>query len=228
MLVIAATLILAWLYISLAQSCCCRILTAVSRDELPSVYRTWTARRFLARVEPRIAEAQGRLEGNGFEIDQAIATGPASVPGEPVPSPPATGIRHPASVASMLFVATLFVSAVAMLLTLHSSVTLVTWLSVGFLFVEMAAVVGIFMQNLRRTLPFGMRPLAIAAVIKMGIAYYTGVMMMSFVSSRTPGISLAALIGLPPYMLLRQADAWADLGLGLLGLVLLSRWKDWE
>src|ERR1035438_1386993 len=35
-----------WLAISIASSCRCRIYTAVSKDDLPSLYRTWTARKF--------------------------------------------------------------------------------------------------------------------------------------------------------------------------------------
>jgi hypothetical protein len=60
----AAILVASWVYISAWCSCRCRIYTAVSSDELPSVYRTWTARRFLARLEPRIAEVQGAVQGN--------------------------------------------------------------------------------------------------------------------------------------------------------------------
>jgi hypothetical protein len=52
----AAVLVSAWVIVSAAYSCRCCILTAVSRDDLPSIYRTWTARRFLRKVEPRIAE----------------------------------------------------------------------------------------------------------------------------------------------------------------------------
>jgi hypothetical protein len=61
---VAAVLVAGWLLISAAFSCRCRILTAVSQDELPSIYRTWTARRFLRKVEPGIADVQGRVEGN--------------------------------------------------------------------------------------------------------------------------------------------------------------------
>ena len=52
----AVLLVGGWLYVSLARSCSCRLYTAVSRDALPSIYRTWTARQFLAEVEPRIRE----------------------------------------------------------------------------------------------------------------------------------------------------------------------------
>ena len=58
---------IAWVYVSAFRSCRCRIYTAVSSDELPSLYRTWTARRFLARVEPAVAQAQGAIEGNWAE-----------------------------------------------------------------------------------------------------------------------------------------------------------------
>src|SRR5262245_8463053 len=47
---IAVLLIAAWVVVSVAYSCTCRIYTAVSRDNLPGIYRTWTARRFLAAV----------------------------------------------------------------------------------------------------------------------------------------------------------------------------------
>jgi hypothetical protein len=220
-------LILVWVYISFAHSCRCRILTAVSRDELPSVYRTWTARRFLAQVEPRIAEVQGRLEGNGFEAVEAITAAPPGAPAEAPPAPllPASRSRY---FWSILFVLMLFVISVATFRTLHSPVTVVTWLSIGLLFVEMAAIVGIFMQHLRGASLAGMRWLAIAAVVKTGIGYYAGVMIMSFANANTPGISRDAVMVLPPYMLLRQLDAWADIVLGLVGLVLLVRSKEWE
>ena len=85
---VAAGLVAAWLVISAAFSCRCRILTAVSLEELPSIYRTWTARRFLAKVEPGIAEVQGRVTGNWAEVLEASgaarALGPpsAAVPAE--------------------------------------------------------------------------------------------------------------------------------------------------
>lgn len=50
-----------WAFISKKASCRCRIYTAVSADELPSIYRTWTAKALLAIAEPRIRAVQGPL-----------------------------------------------------------------------------------------------------------------------------------------------------------------------
>jgi len=69
-------LVFAWVYISAVHSCRCRILTAVSSDELPSLYRIWTARRFLARVEPHIAQVQGVIEGNWADAAEERQIGP--------------------------------------------------------------------------------------------------------------------------------------------------------
>ncbi len=62
MLSAATCLVGSWLYVSYFRSCSCRIHTAVSRDVLPSIYRTWIARQFLAEVEPLIWQVQGVLQ----------------------------------------------------------------------------------------------------------------------------------------------------------------------
>ncbi len=81
---------LAWVYISAVESCRCRIFTAVSSEDLPSVYRKWTARRFLARVEPYIGQAQGVIEGDWVEAAEERQIGPP-VAGRilPAKTPPA-------------------------------------------------------------------------------------------------------------------------------------------
>lgn len=221
---LAAVLVCVWLYISFAHSCRCRILTAVSSDELPSVYRSWTARRFLAQVEPRIAAVQGRLEGNWMDSVEARTVGPSAVPGAgpetPVSAPPKPAARN-RTIWSMLFVALLFVSAVAMLITLDSPVTLVLWLASGLVLAEIGVMIGVFVQHYRGILRPGMQRLAIATVVKIGIVYYTAVLIMSAASAKAPGLDRTALITLPAYLILRQVDAWAELALGLVGAVLL-------
>jgi len=62
------------LIVSLWQSCRCRIQTAVSREELPSLYRVWSARKAVAILEGRIGEVQGMLvEGWMASIPQYSA-----------------------------------------------------------------------------------------------------------------------------------------------------------
>ncbi len=91
---VALVLVGAWLYLSMARSCVCRIYTAVSSDTLPSVYRTWTARRFLAAVEPRIREVQGEIDPVWLEAAEERSAGP-----EPERS---TAPERPSSVLSIL------------------------------------------------------------------------------------------------------------------------------
>jgi hypothetical protein len=218
----AVCLVASWFLISAAFSCRCRILTAVSLDELPSVYRTWTARRFLAKVEPGIAEVQGRVAGNWADALEVM--GAAGTPGHgnatrgALHGSASDSAKRPArtrTLVSDLFIVTLFVNAAAMLLTLHSPIALVQWLASGLLLVEFGAVAGIFVQQYRGILRSGMARLAIAAVIKTGFVYYVGLMMVSFAAAKTPGVDKAALMLLPPYILLRQVDACLDAALGL-------------
>jgi hypothetical protein len=118
---------------------------------------------------------------------------------------------------SDLFVVTLFVKSAAMLLTLHSPIMLVRWLVSGLLLMELGAIAGILAQQYRGILRSGMPGLAIAAVIKTGIVYYAGLLMVSFAAAKNPGVDRAALMQLPPYILLRQVDACLDAVLGLVG-----------
>jgi hypothetical protein len=221
---VAGGLVAAWLLISARFSCRCHILTAVSSDELPSVYRTWTARRFLAKVEPGIEEAQGCVEGNWAEVLEARgnvrAPGPEDVTAGAVEgsvSGPGKLRARTRTLVSDLFIAILFINSAVGLFTLHSSVAVVSWLTSGLVLVEFAAAAGIFTQHYRGILRSGMPRLAIAAVIKTGIAYYIGLFMVSFVGAKYPGVDKAALMALPPYILLRQIDVCLDALLGLVG-----------
>lgn len=211
-------LFLVWAYVSFKESCRCYILTAVSRDELPSVYRSWTARRFLEALTPRIAEAQGRLEGNWAQVLEGGAAAPAETRPE---TPKAAAPKQ--YLWSGIFIALMFVSCASMLAMLHSPADLVTWVAEGILAIEVAAVAGMFVQYARGTLPDGMRWMAIAAIVKTGLAYYSGVALMSALSTNGVAFSAKDLLLMPQYLLLRQIDAWTDLALGVASLIVLAR-----
>ncbi len=49
------------LIVSLKYSCRCYIQTAVTREELPSLYRVWSTQKALTRIRAKISEAQGAL-----------------------------------------------------------------------------------------------------------------------------------------------------------------------
>jgi hypothetical protein len=72
-------LALAWLFVSLKASVRCSIQTAVSREELPSILRLWSAQRALRTVADRIAQAQGALE-EGWTAHVREAAVPEAAP----------------------------------------------------------------------------------------------------------------------------------------------------
>jgi hypothetical protein len=238
----AAVLVSAWMIVSAAYSCRCCILTAVSRDDLPSIYRTWTARRFLRKVEPRIAEVQGSLQGDWAKPLDSRNLGPAGSPGSfgqanqrvngraLGPMAPTAPAR---TLASDALTASLFAGAAAVALTLHSSTTQTRWILNGILLLEVLAAIIIFVQHYRRMVGSGMQKLAIAGLIKMGVMYYLGVFLMGIaVGVRSAGplgqnaMDQNALLTSPSFIVLRQIDAATDFALGLIGIVIALRSSD--
>jgi hypothetical protein len=77
-------LLLVRLVIAVRYSCRCVVQTAVSREELPSLQRTWTAKKALGRLREKIAEVQGVLseDAGGLlastEAEATVAPGNAS------------------------------------------------------------------------------------------------------------------------------------------------------
>ena len=182
---IAVLLVGAWVYVSAVCSCRCRIYTAVSRDDLPSVYRTWTARKFLAAVEPKIAEVQGVLEGEWAEAAESRDIGPplGALPSMPnlAPGPGESQSFAPAhTIVSDIFVAALFGSALFTFLTLGSSPQSVLWVSGGFLVVKIGLAAAIFVQHYKGKLAGGMQKVAIATLLAMGLLYYVDQMSAGF------------------------------------------------
>jgi hypothetical protein len=177
---IAAGLAAAWLYISAARSCRCRIYTAVSSDELPSVYRTWTARKLLAAVEPRIAAAQGVVEGEWAEAAESREIGPAQPPG-PSTANPASPLRAPSrTLASDLLIAVLFASGLLELLTLNSAPSAGRGPAIGLMFAKVVLAFVIFVQHYKGKLQSGMQKVAIATLLAMGVMFYAEQMVAGF------------------------------------------------
>ena len=223
----AVCLVGAWIYVCAARSCACRIYTAVSRDDLPSLCRTWTARKFLDQVEPRIAQEQGVVEGNWAEAVEDRAIGP------PLAAPPAPGMASAAAaavparshtLASDIFLASLFADALLNVLTLHSAARGVEWASYGLAAVEVAGAIFIFFQYHRGILRAGLQNLAIATLIVMGAFYYARQIIAGLATAGAPAAQILpdpkALAAQPAYILLREVDAGVALVLGLAGVVL--------
>ncbi|HEV3199255.1 MAG TPA: hypothetical protein VGZ73_15185 [Bryobacteraceae bacterium] len=237
----AMCLVCAWVVLS-NNGCRCRIYTAVSSDELPSIYRTWTARKFLAEVEPRIREVQGVLESDWAEAIENRDVGPPGTtrlipsaspatlltsPAVPVAVPsPETG-THSRTPVSDVFVASLFGDALLNLATLHSMTRTVQWIWYALAFVQIGGAILIFLQHHRGILKAGMQKLAIATLIAMGVSYYLRQVLAGLpAGSRTVLPDPAALATMPGYILIREVDAAVYLALGIAGVAMMLTARD--
>ena len=234
-----AVLIALWIYISAAASCRTRIYTAVSSDELPSVYRTWTARKFLEKVQPHIAQAQGALEGNWAEAVEEKQVGPLpegrvglSMPGSAaritLPSASAAASSTPAS---NFFVASLCLGGLANLAAVQVNGSVGRWILLITILVQLVGAVPVLVQNYRGKLQAGMRNLAIAALVSAGVWYYAVLMGASMAVAYQNAQSRSHKIVVPQaqewvvfeYPLTRGSAGGLTLLLGLAGVILSLR-----
>jgi hypothetical protein len=179
-----AALTAGWIYISAAQSCICRLYTAVSREELPSLYRMWTARKALAELERRIAGAQGVFTQDWAEAADLRTLGPADAAGQQGTAghwPPAARSR---TWVSDIFVASLLADAVITTILMRSPRSWLADVSVGLTVVQIAAAIGIFLQTNRGILRAGMQRLAIVALIFIGGITYAQMIGDTFEAAR--------------------------------------------
>jgi hypothetical protein len=221
----ALCLVGAWLYVSSLCSCRCRIYTAVSADELTSVYRTWTARRLLAQLGPRILELQGVLEGNwaealeGKNIGPGYNAGAVSAGGPPSTRPPAPRTRN---VVTDIFLATLFADALVNALTLHNSARVIAWVLFALNIAEVGGAILIFIQHYRKILRVGMQRLAIATLVTLGVLYYVRPLLAGIaagMSHTQPAVVDATTI--MQSVIFREVDTVATAILGIAGLIII-------
>lgn len=235
--VLAAGLVFVWAYLSVFCSCRCRILTAVSSEELRSVYRSWTARRFMEKVEPLLTQVQGAIEGSCAEAvdDKQIGPVPEGRIGvlqlaaaESAGAGPAIITRTPLA---MLFVASLCLGGLANLVALGVSEGVGRWVLIGFLLLEVSATVAATIQGFLGKLHSSLRNLAIVSIACLGISYWAAQMVAGMaVAFRTEKST-------NPNLLAPQMQGWALLGhplargtagsisvlLGAAGVILLLR-----
>lgn len=214
----------AWAYVSGRESCRCRIYTAVSSDELPSVYRIWAAQKFLTAVQPLIAQVQGTIEGEWAVAAEERAVGPAlaAVP------PPAMQEGRPAiaprrGLASDLFLASLAADALAKLLPLPAF--LGTWFPFVMELLTVAGAVAVVVQHNRGRLRAGMHRVAVASLIAFGVFYYVqsiGAGMTASLTAAKTGKRVVAT-AYPQWRVAQQAGAGIDAILIIVGLIVSLR-----
>jgi hypothetical protein len=213
----------AWVYISAAQSCRCRIYTAVSADELPSVYRIWTARKFLAEVEPLIAQTQGTIEGEWPAAPEGRTVGPAPVARasfdttQPAPHLPRR------TLASGLFLLSLCADALARLAPLPAA--LANRVPVALELAAAAGAIAVLVQYNRGRLRAGMHRVAIASLVASGLLYYAQSLSLGISASMTAAKSGKRVTALtfPRLPWAQQAGAGIDAILLVAGLIVSLR-----
>jgi hypothetical protein len=206
----------AWLYVSANCSCTCRIYTAVSRDEIRSVYRRWTARRFLNQVEPKIAEVQGVLEGDWPGALENRDVGPPGSTLAPAVQTLQAANSTPArtrTLVSDLFIGSLLADALAHTALLVSSSPLLQWTGYALNIVQLAAACAIFVQASRRRLQPAMQKLAIATLLTLGALYYA--------RSILGGIAGTNMFDTPLVRILHEVEIGANVVLAMVGLAIL-------
>jgi hypothetical protein len=234
--ILAAALLLAWLVISAAFSCRCRIYTAVSGDELPSLYRTWTAHQFLSQVEPLIQQAQGTLDASWVQAAANRAIGPSEAFADPraAQSPSQVSRAGPSIIACGALIVALLTVSLWNTFMLRSAQPWTETVNGILALGEAAAAIAVIVQHYRaqhdqlrkdRAQSGAMQKLAVATLASMGIFYY----LRTFVVGVATGVRAGATkLGVPiiptalpldPYV--REASAILAAVLGLVGLIIL-------
>jgi hypothetical protein len=229
-------LILVWAYVSGKQSCRCRIYTAVSADELPSVYRRWTARKFLAELEPLIAQTQGAIAGEWAAAAEERTVGPPLGGGAPTGTATDTRrLMEPGQAAlprreltTDLFLASLFADAVVKLAPLPPSFN--GWLPFTMPLVTIAGAVAVIVRHHRGRLKMGMNRVAVASLVAFGLLYYVQTLsagLAAGVAAAKTGKQTIA-VPFPRSKAAQQTGAGFDAILVIVGLIVSLREDDYR
>ena len=215
-------LVATWAYLSAARSCTCRIHTAVSQDTLPSVYRTWVARKFLREVEPEIAKVQGAWERPPAEAE-AAEIGPPQAPSLSTPGTEPISVPEPrgSSFSFYLLLGGLFADALWHWFTLQHGVRWASAVSNLLGFFEIGMAVLILVQHRQRRIRPAQQKLAIATLVGTGLIFYgTSIGVASFANLRTATTKMPVDTR-PALHVAEQINIGTTLALAVFGLAIL-------
>ena len=179
-----AVLTAVWIYISAAQSCTCRLYTAVSREDLPSLYRLWTARKALAELEQRIAQVQGVFTQDWADAADLRALGPGETAGRGDATGRWAATARSRTWVSDIFVTSLFADALITTILMRSPDSWLADVSTALTIAQIASAIGIFVQRQRGMLRIGMQRLAIVALLFIGGVTYAQMLGDTFAAAR--------------------------------------------
>jgi hypothetical protein len=224
---VAIALTGAWIYISAARSCTCRIYTAVSRDELPSVYRTWVAGRFLRAVEPEIAAVQGAVDGAWADAvgNQTVGPRESALPGAAQPGfgPDPNSAAHRFQATPFYFLlAALFLDALIHGLGLYYSVLTGPRVSNLLALLLISVATFVLVQYHRGKVRAAEQRLAIAALVAMGLLYYVRLTVVGAVEGARATLEKRSIaLDYTGGPVASKIEMGITLVLGLVGLVIL-------
>ena len=218
---IGIALIAAWVYVSALCSCTCKIHTAVSQDRLPSVYRTWVARRFLQAVETHVYAIQGRLEQPLPDLE-AVPIGPAKTSTVNAPSPMTMPPLPPRqrALSFPLLTGLLLANSLWNWLQIREVVPGSSLVSNGAALLEIVVAILIVVQHQRQKAGAAQQKLAIATLLGIGLFFY-GTFMWAAVAAGIRTATRQAVDTAPMTHLSAQLNFAATLVLGLAGLAIL-------
>jgi hypothetical protein len=218
----AVLLVLVWVLVSALRSCRCQIYTAVSADELPSLYRMWTAHRFLVRVQPLIQQAQSALGATPAQAVASPVIGPTEPLLPPPVSPPPRDYTRTALAVFAVLTASLFADAIWNVLTLHSTAGWSQAVNAGLTLVETGTAIAVIVHHYRGQARGAMQKLAIATLVAMGIFFYG----QTIAASVTAAVEASASGQRPMLSLIfnssiREIEAVLAAVLGIVGVVIM-------
>jgi len=219
---IGVALAAAWIYISAACSCTCRIHTAVSQDSLPSVYRTWTARKFLLAVEAEISKVQGVLDKSIREIDMdGIGIGESAEPVaslDPIPSPQPTRV----ALSFYLLLAAMFADAFWHWFNLQHPLRWARFVSSPLGLSEIGLAIFVLVQYRQKRGRPAQQKLAIATLIATGLVFYGSIIgTAGYTAARTAATRPQLVDTQPIVRFTEQINFGITLVLGISGLAIL-------
>jgi len=214
-------MLVAWSVISVTAGCRCRLYTAVSRDDLPSLFRTWTARRFLRQVQPRIEQVQGAIDPGWIQAERGKA-GPAVAAMAPAQAP-RNATAAGSTPASGLFLLILVVSAIVGLATANSPEVFWNRVNTGLNLLQLAGAVVVLVQHSRGILGRAIQRVAIASMLLTGVMFYVQTFSFAFINGVRMGAGLGQASAVRPFVVAHQVTYGLDLLLGLIGAIITLR-----
>ncbi len=190
-------LLIANIVVSLRYGCRCHVQTAVSREELASLIRTWSARKTFARLRARIEQAQGALPEDVSGLlpaSQPIAAVPASDPA-PELADNSRSARLSVNLALLGFALFLVDAAQTYRLLDGPIPQAPTWTHLAvilLLLAEAAAIIGSLVLGMRIQSLKRLRPILLAALFFQAANVYLGYFLASLYTIEKGVITMTA------------------------------------